>query len=543
MKLRTHFRVVVCGSGNGAQTAAGLLGSGGHDVTLYYSPKYEERAAAMRATLAANGGAIRITRRTGAGGQAETTTFDGPVAGVSTDAATALASADIVIISVTAPAMEPLLRELVPSLRHHQLLLFLQGIGPVNYLQLKTALAELADADAAAGRPHTARMPIFAAAKVLPWACRMQAPGVVTICGTKAHIDFAVGPGTSLLLAAMLPRLLGGLFEGTRFILSPNALEVTFFPYDVLGNDVLHPAIMYARWREWDGQPVPERPLFYHGMTEDAAELVEAVTAEAQSVIDAMCAAMGLRSSVYVPDPRTDLAAIYSDYVGDPSTLHSVLTTNAAYAGIFHPMRAAEGGGFVPDFTHRLLAEDVPFGLVPVRGIAEVLGVAVPNIDTIIMWAQQRLGKEFLVGGRVAGPDVAASGAPQRFGAVTPAALVITAAEDDGDDELWGDDDAVGIMLPGDDDDAEPLSSSGLITRALSAVAPGAAALRAASAHLSQLFEARPHAPAAAPAAPPPRAARRGVCGATAAAAAGGGCPVARSLSRSLSTPAHVHCF
>jgi len=193
---------------------------------------------------------------------------------------------------------------------------------------------------------------------------------------------------------------------------------------------------------------------------------------ETQAVMAAMCHQMGLSEPVYVAggqcswmgrtgraskqlmrtrprcqlltawlspphmhaDLRTDLASLYADRVADASTLHSVLTTKAAYAGIYHPMRPAPGGGFVPDFSTRLLSEDVPCGLVAVHGIAEVLGVATPRMDAVITWAQEKLGKEYLVGGHLLGRHVSESGAPQRFGASRPEELVITAAvpEEDG---------------------------------------------------------------------------------------------------------------
>jgi len=156
--------------------------------------------------------------------------LQGAIEHVSTCAAEVVPSADIVIVSTTGPAMDALIRELAPHLHQHQLLLLLQGMGPVNYMQLKAAMRQ-------AGRAR--RMPVFAAAKVLPWACRLQAPGRVDVCGTKAHVELALGPTTSPLLRAALPQLLASLFPGTRFLVHPNALEATFFPYDVLGNDVL----------------------------------------------------------------------------------------------------------------------------------------------------------------------------------------------------------------------------------------------------------------------------------------------------------------
>lgn len=244
-----------------AQTAAGMLGQQGHHVSLYCSPCYQQRADALRASLASNGGCITLTTHAPTAAAPDGTTtgqvrarrlggtcsctdaactllqaslpqllLQGAVECVSTCAAEVVPSADIVIVSTTGPAMDPLIRELAPHLHQHQLLLLLQGMGPVNYMQLKAAMRQ-------AGRAR--RMPVFAAAKVLPWACRLQAPGQVDVCGTKAHVELALGPNTSPLLRAALPQLLASLFPGTRFLVHPNALEATFFPYDVLGNDVL----------------------------------------------------------------------------------------------------------------------------------------------------------------------------------------------------------------------------------------------------------------------------------------------------------------
>merc|ERR1711964_495591 len=88
---------------------------------------------------------------------------------------------------------------------------------------------------------------------------------------------------------------------------------------------------------------------------------------------------------------------------------------NAAYDGLVHPMKETPDGKFVPDFTYRYMAEDVPFGFAVFRGIAELAGVPTPTIDEILYWCQNVLGKEFLVDGKMAGKDLGMTRAPQRF--------------------------------------------------------------------------------------------------------------------------------
>ena len=106
----------------------------------------------------------------------------------------------------------------------------------------------------------------------------------------------------------------------------------------------------------------------------------------------------------------------YSHDISDKSTLYKAIQSNAAFQGIKHPVKTTEDGKFVPDFTHRYMTEDVPYGLVVIRGIAEIVGVQTPNIDKVLKWCQEKMGKEYLVNSKLQGKDVASSRAPQRYG-------------------------------------------------------------------------------------------------------------------------------
>ena len=109
----------------------------------------------------------------------------------------------------------------------------------------------------------------------------------------------------------------------------------------------------------------------------------------------------------------------------------------------------------MPNFKYRYLSEDIPHGLVMIRGgvcslsfaqgamwcfshemvetqpqhwwprtspapgvflVAEIVGFNTPWIDKIILWAQEKLGKEYLVDGKLNGKDIHETSAPERFG-------------------------------------------------------------------------------------------------------------------------------
>ncbi len=109
----------------------------------------------------------------------------------------------------------------------------------------------------------------------------------------------------------------------------------------------------------------------------------------------------------------------YPHDISDKSTLYKAIQTNAPYQGIKHPVKITEDGKFMPDFTHPYMTEDVPYGLVVIRGISEIVDVETPNIDKVLTWCQAKMGKEYLVNSKLQGKDVASSRAPQRYGLTT----------------------------------------------------------------------------------------------------------------------------
>lgn len=109
----------------------------------------------------------------------------------------------------------------------------------------------------------------------------------------------------------------------------------------------------------------------------------------------------------------------YPQDISDKTNLYTAIQTNAAYQGLKHPVKKTEDGKFLPDFSHRYMTEDIPFGLVAIRGIAEIMGIETPNIDKVLTWSQQQMGKEYLVDKKLQGKDISTSRAPQSYGFTT----------------------------------------------------------------------------------------------------------------------------
>lgn len=52
-------------------------------------------------------------------------------------------------------------------------------------------------------------------------------------------------------------------------------------------NAYLHTSIVYGQWEGWDGNPVDEAPLFYHGVSESTAKLTSTVSDEVLDIAKA----------------------------------------------------------------------------------------------------------------------------------------------------------------------------------------------------------------------------------------------------------------
>ena len=246
----------------------------------------------------------------------------------------------------------------------------------------------------------------------LPWACRLQEFGrAVDAMGTKPFMEITARPWSRIqqisqlmeeLIRVPCPPVSGG-FLGMGL---SNLCQV------------IHPAVMHGNFGSWDGQtPFDEAPLFYQGMSDEAADNMYHVSDEILAVrADLERRYKGLDMSVVRHIFPWTLRA-YGKYITDTTSLRTRFSSNKAYAGLICPMGPAPGGtGLVPDFSARYLSEDIPYNLVAVRGVAELCGVATPTIDLILEWAQRVMGKEYLVDGRLLGGDLVRTFAPQRFG-------------------------------------------------------------------------------------------------------------------------------
>ncbi len=407
------IRVLICGTGNGAHALAALASK---------NPHFEVRVLTLSADRAQRWTEImqreRLTVmvRNGKGTQAvwKANTFM-----VTDQPQQAARGCDLIIFAV-------------PAFRHLKYLTFLEP-----YIEDGCVIVGLPGQN---GFEFDVRMALGPRLKncilmnfdSLPWICRITEFGrAASISATKHKLVGALeGDLTRARLKDPLAAMRSLLGETPKLIVSGHMLGITLRSL----NAYSHPPIMYGRWKDWKGKALERPPLFYQDIDEETAELLAKISEEVVTTSKWIMAQYPpVDLSQVIPMYDWDIGC-YGNEIKDKTNLMTALRTNPGYAGITHPMIQNENGEYVPDFNHRFLAEDVPFGLVVIRGIAEIAGSPTPCLDRVLAWCQAKLGKEYLVGSSLTGKDVITTRCPQRYGFTTMAdilglGLVQTAAQ------------------------------------------------------------------------------------------------------------------
>ena len=380
-------KVTICGGGNAAHVLIALAADAGWEVDVF-APLANE-AERLQVSLAAKGG---MKARRG------DETIVGGARCISADPAEVIPGSELVLLALPAFAHGSTLQTIADYLDSGVMIGALPARGGFDY-QTLSILKE---------KRVSAR--IFGL-QTLPWACRIITYGQeVEILGTKAEVDLAAYPsGKAIALIEQLSPLLGLKLTPVESFLSLTLANT---------GQLIHPGIMYGLGRDKAAVifAQDEIPLFYQGVDQPTADLLQAMSDEVQTIAREL--------SIHLPNFEPQevipihkwLLRSYPTDITNGSTLRHAFNTNRAYVGLRLPTLPVGENAFVIDYKARYLSEDVPFGLVVLRGIADLVGVKTPTINEVIIWAQQHLEQQYLIDGRLAGSNLAGTRAPQVYG-------------------------------------------------------------------------------------------------------------------------------
>ncbi|KAJ8903687.1 hypothetical protein NDN08_004788 [Rhodosorus marinus] len=377
--------VTICGGGNGAHAGAAMFCHQGCKTSMYLSLKKE--AAKMKQGIEQGG--IKCEQLI----LDEHIQYQGAPE-VSSDPSIVRES-DVIIILAPGFAHESILREIKPFLKDGALVGALPAHGGFDLVARHVLAERIED------------VTVFGTVS-LPWAARIASYGLrVEILGTKEELPMSCHPRVPRV---PIVELFNSMFIGTTFPMGNDFLEITLWP----ANNIIHPGILYGQWKNWEGTPLAEKPLFYVGLDDFAASKLQGMSDEIQQVKIAVEKELGL--TLAVPELSGFMLQSYGREIGDKSSLKRIFQTNPGYQGLTHPMRQTGEGKYVPDFSNRYLTEDLPHGLAVLRGIAGLVNVPTPCMDEVLSWGQNACGQKYLDNGTMTGKDVSHSGVPQRFG-------------------------------------------------------------------------------------------------------------------------------
>lgn len=396
--------LAICGSGNAGHALAVVV-SQNFDGDVDWLVGSEEKAELLRRATSAD--RLRSTGVINASADKLRT--------ISSDPAQVIPDADIVILAVPAFAHAEVLSRIKPHISETTTIGCLPTRGGLEF-----------EASQLVREVRAGRCRRLFGLQTLPWSTRVVTPGETVHFGAvKATVVLAALPaGDGPELAASLSRILG-----THVVAADGFLNLT------LGNpgQFIHPGLMYGHFRSWQGGEYDDdtTPMFYADATDDMGRLVEQLSCDATAVARAIEVGSGGALDLGDVVPVHDwLQASYSDVTADLTTVATCFRTGPIQARKA-PMVEVRPGRFVPNFGYRYLSEDVPYGLVITRAIAELAGVATPAIDEVICWAQSVTQRVYLADGRMAGPDAGGLPIPQNRGVSTLADLIAWYDDDD----------------------------------------------------------------------------------------------------------------
>ena len=344
------MKLSVLGAGNGGQALAGHLALLGNDVVLFEHPDYSENLEAIRE----RGNQIRLEG---------VISGTGKLRSVTSDISEVMEYADILFMVMPSYAQERILDLAIPFLRHGQLVVLLPG----NFASL-VAKRKLHDVFS------TDRGVMIAETDTIPYACRLKAPGEVTVWGVKSYLSI------SCLPASALEKTLVTLEPAFPIPMNPmkNVLNVGF----ANTNMILHCPTMIMNTGRIESDTKGFR-FYSEGMTPSVCKVMEGMDSERIRV--------GEKYDLNLISEYEDALANYPSE-GDFSSLYEVLQNSKVYGG--------HGPDSPKTMSFRYLSEDVPYLLVPVSQFGLLGGIPTPLIDAVIVLSETVNGVKYRETGR-----------------------------------------------------------------------------------------------------------------------------------------------
>jgi len=346
----------ICGGGNIAHSLIGLLGSDSSNEIRLLTRKPNEWQKQ-----------IRVVNREGQD-------LQGKLAIVSDDASQVIPECELIILALPSQARESVIKQIAPFVSENTWIGSFPGMGNFEFICHKYLPLKEKD------------IRVFASQRV-PCIARVSNYGEEVVMTSKK--DSMAVATLDPLLVNQIADLLAPILD-MQIIPLNNFLEVTLST----SNPILHPARMYALFKDFkEGEAWTNNPTFYESWDMESSEVLIKMDKEVHSLISK------------IPFDLSGIKPLLEHYDStNAEELTHKLNSIQAFKGLLSPMKETNKG-FVPDLESRYFIEDISYGLILIKDIAELFSVSTPTIDSVIYWTQNLLKKDYLNDGELKGKD------------------------------------------------------------------------------------------------------------------------------------------
>lgn len=310
-------------------------------------------------------------------------TLTGKINVVTSSALDAVHDADVIIICSPAHTKKDILTQLKPHIKHGAMVGSIFGQGAFDW-QAKHILGD----------------DIFE--KKLTIFCLMYVPFICKVINYGKDINI-IGPKKNLYVAAWPLSRQGYVCEKLSQCYNIPTIPVKSFLNLTLcpSNQIIHPGRVTGFFSKYPDQCLQalkfkDVPLLYEDLDQKSADEIEALDNEIQDIKRAILKKYPQIELDHVIPMRDRICQMYNGQVGDSSTLKTIFNTNKGYERVPFPMLPLQGQDLKNTPKGELLVklnvnarffwEDLPYGLVILKDIGNIVGVPTPNVTRNIIF-------------------------------------------------------------------------------------------------------------------------------------------------------------
>ena len=341
MTVAQKIKIAVLGAGRGGPAMAADLTLKGFEVNLFDLPQFEMSLSGIQER-----GGIEVT------GIIEDFV---QLNMVTANIKEAIENVDLIMLTTAAMGHKAHIDACAPYLKNGQIIVV--NTGYFSALRFGNTMRE------------TLKEVTFAEYTLLPYVCRRLGPARVIIDAVKQELPVAAYPAGK---TAKVVDVLKAVYPQT--VAAASVLETSFNNL----NPIFHPAI--ALLNAGHAEQTKGEFLFYgEGVTPSVGRIIDAVDEERMAVAEIL--------GIKLPSAMEWMVKLYGKYGARGSSAYEVFQTCEAHKTVRYPMDSI--GSF------SLFAEDLPYGLVPIVSLGNMLDFPTPTISSIVELSSMATGIDY----------------------------------------------------------------------------------------------------------------------------------------------------